>query len=284
MKPKSPRWRVAAVQMEFRPTVAANLDSILEQLGQAVEVGADVVLFPECAVTGYGKALEQLAADEVEGALAEIACAARRAGCSVLVGAPTFERGRWYNSLVVYDRRGRERFRYRKVHLTSGDRRVFAPGNSVAFFRLDGIPCTAIICHERRFPELVRLPVMLGARVLFHPNAGLDRLAVSRGKRAGRDGIAVRAFENDIFYVFANSVGPQGGGRWSAGDSKIVGPDSRVLALADNARAAVISAAIDPGLAGRKYAREALVRPAFLRPHWRAILAACRRRLRESGP
>lgn len=102
MKAKSPRWRVAAVQMEFRPTVAANLDSILEHLGQAAEVGADVVLFPECAVTGYGKALEQLAADEVEGALAEIARAARRTECNVLVGAPTFERGRWYNSLVAY--------------------------------------------------------------------------------------------------------------------------------------------------------------------------------------
>src|SRR5713226_2584784 len=112
------------------------------------------------------------------------------------------------------------------------DAEVFTPGNSLAFFRIDGVPCTAIICHERRFPELVRLPVMLGAQIIFHPNAGLDLLPVSKTKRRGRDGIVTRAFENQVFYVFANSVGPQGSGLWSAGDSKIVAPDCHVLALA----------------------------------------------------
>ena len=68
-------------------------------------------------------------------------------------------------------------------------------------------------------------PPQFRAQIVFHPNAGLDRLAVSRAKRGGRDGIAVRAFENQVFYVFANSVGPQGSGLWSAGDSKIVAPD-----------------------------------------------------------
>ena len=71
---------------------------------------------------------------------------------------------------------------------------MFAPGDSLALFPIDGIPCTAIICHERRYPELVRLPVMLGAQIVFHPNAGLDAWAVSKSKRGGRDGIAVRAF------------------------------------------------------------------------------------------
>src|SRR2546421_7200432 len=37
---------------------------------------------------------------------------------------------------------------------------------SPAFFRVDGIPATAIICHERRYPELVRLPVMMGAQIV----------------------------------------------------------------------------------------------------------------------
>ena len=46
---------------------------------------------------------------------------------------------------------------------------------------------------QRRYPELVRLPVMLGAQIVFlHPNAGLDAWAVSKSKRGGRDGIAVR--------------------------------------------------------------------------------------------
>jgi predicted amidohydrolase len=172
-------------------------------------------------------------------------------------------------------------FCYSKIHLTARDKRFFTPGNALAFFRLAGVPCTAIICHERRYPELVRLPVMLGAQIVFHANAGLDPLAVSEGKRHGRDGIAVRAFENEVYYLFANSVGPQGGGLWSAGDSKIVAPDSQVLALANNRDETVIQAELDLALAGRKYAREAVQEPAFLRRHWQEMMVACRRQLRQ---
>ena len=121
---------------------------------------------------------------------------------------------------------------------------------------------------------------MLGAQIVFHPNAGLDTLRVSRTKRRGRDGIAVRAFENQVYYVFANSVGPQRDGLWSAGDSKIVAPDSRLLALANNREAMVIQAELDLAHAGRKYAREALQQPVFLRNAWKQILALCKRQLR----
>ena len=142
--------------------------------------------------------------------------------------------------------------------------------------------CTSIICHERRYPELVRLAAMAGARVLFHPNAGLDAPSVSKAKRRGADGIDVRAFENAIFYVFANSVGPQGRGLWSAGDSKVVAPDRSRLALADNTGDAVIVADLDLSKATGKYARESLDHPRFLSAHWNRMLRDIRSRVRDS--
>lgn len=271
--------QIAAAQLKFRPTLKQNLDLIREFIEQAARAGSDVVLFPECAMTGYNVAFRQLDPSDIQDAINVVANAARTCRCHVLIGSPTFHRGRWFNSLLVFDRQGREKFRYYKIHLTPRDARFFTPGNSVAWFHIDGIACTAIICHERRFPELVRLPVMMGAQIVFHPNAGLDALAVSKTKRHGCDGIAVRAFENQVFYVFANSVGPQGGGLWSAGDSKIVTPDSKVLALANNRDEILIHARIDLSQAQRKYAREALREPKFLRARWKAMLAACRRQL-----
>ncbi len=272
--------KIAAAQMKFRPSLDANVEWICGAVRQAAGDGADAILFPECATTGYGGDFKELEPRSVTAGLAKVAAAARAARCNVLVGSPTYRRGKWFNSLVVFDRRGREVFCYSKVHLTSRDARFFAPGNSVALFRVDGIWATAIICHERRFPELVRLPVMLGAQILFHPNAGLDSLAVSKTKRRGRDGIVARAFENEIFYVFANSVGPQDESLWSAGDTKIVGPDTRTLALANNRDEAVIQAELDLRAAGRRYAREALEQPVFLRAAWRRLLAQCERQLR----
>jgi predicted amidohydrolase len=162
------------------------------------------------------------------------------------------------------------------------DRQWFTPGNSLSLFSLDGVPATAIICHERRYPELVRLPVMAGAQIVFHPNAGMDALPVSRAKRRGRDGIPVRAFENAVYYVFANSVGPQGDGKWSAGDSKIVAPDGSVLQLADNRRERMLVESLDLSRATRKYALDSLKHPRFLASHWRRMIPELRRRVRET--
>jgi predicted amidohydrolase len=278
---KRKRLTVSVAQMKFRSTVAENVSWMSEVIHSSAKAGADAILFPECSVTGYNCGLERISYSDVIDGLKTIASEARAARCYVLVGSPTFTGGRWYNSLVVFNPQGRIVFRYSKIHLTARDSRFFTPGNTLAFFRIAGVPCTALICHERRYPELVRLPVMMGAQIVFHPTAGLDSLAVSKKKRNGRDGIAVRAFENEVFYVFANSVGPQGDGLWSAGDSKIVAPDSQVLALANNRHETVIQAELMLSLASRKYAREALRQPAFLRRHWQHLLKVCRRQLRR---
>jgi predicted amidohydrolase len=274
--------RVAAAQMKFRPSVSENVDWIVSAIGKAAGK-VDAILFPECSTTGYNCDFNAISESTIERAIAEVRKAARSAGCNVLLGSPTFRHGKRFNSLLVFDRKGREVFRYSKIHLTARDARFFSPGNSIAFFRLDRVPVTAIICHERRFPELVRLPVMMGAQILFHANAGLDSREVSKAKRHGRDGIVTRAFENQIFYVFSNSVGAQGDGLWSAGDSKIVGPDGRCIALANNKDEIVIDAELDLTQARRKYAVEALTAPTFLRKHWNSMLAACRKQLAKKG-
>ena len=110
----------------------------------------------------------------------------------------------------------------------------------------------------------------------------MDALAVSRTKRRGRDGLAVRAFENAAYYVFANSVGPQGEDKWSAGDSKIVAPDGSFLQLADNRCERVFLERLELSRATRKYALDSLKHPRFLASHWRRMLPELRQRVRAS--
>jgi predicted amidohydrolase len=269
---------VAAVQMKFARTIDGNLTDICRWLAEAVAQRADAVLFPETALTGYACDFTALQPTEVRDALAAVGRLTAAAGINVLLGAPVFKGRKLYNCLVVFDRRGQIVHCYAKCHLTESDQVYFARGNAVAWFNLDGVPATSVICHERRYPELVRLAVMGGARILFHPNAGMDALAVSKSKRGGRDGVVARAFENAVYYVFANSVGPQGGGKWSAGDSKIVAPDERVLALADNRNEGLIVADLDLSQATRTYAERALKYPRFLAPHWRRMVREVRHR------
>ena len=276
--PAPARLRVAAVQMRFAPTIDGNLAAIDGLAAEAARRRADAVLFPECATTGYAYDYSRLQPGDVRRALAAVGQMAARLGTNLLVGSPVFGRGKLHNALVVFNRQGEIVHCYAKCHLTEMDRAWCVPGNAVALFEIDGAAATTVICHERRYPELVRLAVMAGARILFHPNAGMDRLAVSRKKRRGKDGIVARAFENAIYYVFANSVGPQGGGLWSAGDSKIVGPDERVLALADNRGEAVIVADLDLSRATGTYALRGLAHPRFLSAAWKQMVDAVRKR------
>jgi predicted amidohydrolase len=269
--------------MKFAPTVAANLVKIEAALRAAVRRRADAVLFPECATTGYAFDFVAMKPAEIRGALATVGSLAARFRVNVLIGSPVFRGRVLQNCLVVFDRHGRVTHCYAKCQLTERDRRFFRAGNAIALFEVDGVTATAIICHERRYPELVRIAVMAGARILFHPNAGLDALARSRCKHGGRDGIAVRAFENAIYYVFANSVGPQVGGKWSAGDSKIVAPDGDFLRLADNDSETVIVADLDLAQATGQYALEALSSPRFLATSWKRMVALVRRQSRESA-
>jgi predicted amidohydrolase len=274
--------RVAAVQMKFARSIDDNLATIRRLAGEAARRRADVVLFPECAVTGYGYDFSTLKPRVVRDALACVGNIAADLRTNVLVGSPVFGRRKLQNGVVVFDRKGEAVHCYAKCQLTEKDRAHFTPGNAVALFEIDGVTVTTVVCHERRYPELVRLAVMAGAKILFHPNAGMDALAVSRKKRGGRDGIAARAFENAIYYVFANSVGPQGGGLWSAGDSKIVAPNEQVLKLADNHNEAVLVAALDLSKASGRYAAQSMEHPRFLASDWKRMVRAVRRRAAEA--
>ena len=274
--------RVAAVQMMFAATIEANLRKLDLAVRVAAKRDADAVLFPECATTGYGIDFTRLKRADISQSLEHLSELAARYRINLLVGTPVFKGRQLFNCLVVFDRLGMPIHCYAKCQLTNQDRRYFTPGDAISLFQIDEAPATAIICHERRYPELVRLACMAGAKILFHPNAGLDSLVVSKTKRKGNDGITARAFENAIYYVFANSVGRQRGGKWSAGDSKIVGPDRSFLQLADNQSESVIVATLDLANATRAYPQESMEHPKFLKPTWKHLVSEIRKNSRSS--
>src|SRR3954464_1329648 len=78
-------WRVAVAQMTFAPTIQANLKAIANFIEQAARRGADVILFPECAVTGYAYDFPSLRPAEIRQALARVSAAAAADGINVLV-------------------------------------------------------------------------------------------------------------------------------------------------------------------------------------------------------
>src|SRR5258708_661484 len=122
---------VAVAQMKFRPSLQENVAWIIDTITSSAKAGAGAILFPECAVTGYNQNFSTIVSSEIDSACASISQAARKANCDVLVGCPTFAGRKRFNSLLVFDRRGREIFCYSKIHITSRDAQYFQPGNKL---------------------------------------------------------------------------------------------------------------------------------------------------------
>lgn len=277
------KLRVAAVQMRFASTVEGNITKISQAVSRAKQRRANVVLFPECATTGYNTDFTSLKPGQIREALQAASELAAKHQINLLIGSPLYSKRKLFNALIAFDRSGSPAHAYAKCQLTPADTAHFTPGNAIAYFHLDGIPVTSIICHERRYPELVRIPVMAGAKIIFHPNAGLDSRSVSKSKHKGKDGMAVRAFENAAHYLFANSVGPQGDKSWSAGDSKIVDAGGKILAQADNEHEEIITVSLDINQATGKYALDSMQHPRFLSKHWKQIVKDAKKQAKNES-
>ena len=110
--------RVAAVQLRERPTVSATVARISDLLGEAARNDAQVALFPEAALTGYGpEAVERTSAEDVIAAEKDVRAACRRYSIGAIVGTPRDG----FNSALVIGADGSELCRQHKMQLVPTD-------------------------------------------------------------------------------------------------------------------------------------------------------------------
>jgi predicted amidohydrolase len=162
--PKS--LRVAAVQFRSSRDLDKNVAGITAHIRRLAKEGVRVAVFPECALTGYFEdVVKATSAERLVEAERRVADACREAGIYAVVGTPHRDGEALYNSATVIDPSGKVIERYHKLQLAEP---WSTPGDHLSVFQVDGVPCSIIICHDERYPELVRLPVLAGARVIFY--------------------------------------------------------------------------------------------------------------------
>ncbi|MGE3820756.1 MAG: carbon-nitrogen hydrolase family protein [Isosphaeraceae bacterium] len=223
--PLSKSLRVASVQFRSGRDLDANARGIARRIHEAAGRGARVVAFPECALTGYFEdAVKAATAEDLARAESVVADACHEAGAYAIVGTPFRQGDALYNSAVVFDPGGRVVERYHKVQLAEN---WPTPGDHLSIFPIDGVPCSILICHDERYPELVRLPVLAGARVVFYLS---HESGVRQESKIGpyRAQIQARAVENQVWIVHANApanLDTTG----SHGQSRIIAPDGNLV-------------------------------------------------------
>jgi len=292
---------VAAAQMgpvaraEPRRSVVARL---LEMLREAAARGAELVIFPELALTTFFPRWD-LADDELLSFFERempgsdtqpLFEEARRLGVGFQLGyAELTTDGRRYNSAILVERDGRVVARYRKVHLPGHEepepwrpfqhleRKYFEPGPEGfrahnAFGGVVGI----MTCNDRRWPESYRVLGLQGVELIgigyntpihYAPDPSQDRLAGFHNNLV----MAAGAYENGTFVVGVAKGGVEEG---VAGlcDSQIIAPSGEVVARAATEGDEVVVASCDLDLCN-DYKRTVFDFERYRRPEMYTLIA-----------
>lgn len=227
---------VAVGQMHCAPgDVARNLATIDRLVALAAEEGAQLVVLPEMATTGYfiTDRLPDLAEEEDGPTSRRLGEIAARHGVHLAIGAPIRADGAFYDAQLLYSPQGRRLACYRKTHLFSAERDWFAAGDApmVVDTALGRIGMS--VCYDLIFPEYIRKLADMGADLVINSTNWItDDFQRNRWGWSGRTVTALagtRALENGIWLAMACCVGPE----WkftSLGHSCIAAPSGDIVA------------------------------------------------------
>ncbi len=245
-------WRIAAAQIDVTlGQIDQNLQKMADYLGRAAEGGVDLVVFPECALTGYCfESLEEALpyGEAIPGpSTARMAEECRTYSCYAVFGMLEREGDRLYNACVLVGPEGVVGT-YRKVHLPYlGVDRFTTPGDRPFAVHQAGPARIGMhICYDGAFPEAARVMALEGADIVVLPTnwpPGAENTAAYVSN--------TRALENHIYFMAVDRVGKERGFRF-IGSSKICDPTGKTLAEGGGEEEVVLKATVDVEYARNK--------------------------------
>ncbi len=239
--------RLALAQINV---VVGDLDGNVERIAGAVDegrrAGADLVLLPELAVTGYPPEDLLLRPGFVRASAEALDEIARRCvGVTALVGCPLFDRDLANALAVCVD--GAVRGVYRKHFLPNygvfDEHRYFAEGRELLLLRLGEALIGPTICEDVWQPGPPATDLALaGAQLLLNASASPFHV----GKAEDREEMLVtRARDNAAYLAFCNLVGGQDELVFD-GHSVVLDDEGEVLARAPGFEEALLVVDVDP--------------------------------------
>jgi predicted amidohydrolase len=245
-------WTIAGVQMDCRlADPAANLAAVRAKLRDAAHHGAQLVVFPECTLSGYcfnSKDEARASADTLPGRATEaLAADCRELNVHAVIGLLERDGDKLYNAAALVGPKGFVAG-YRKTHLpcVGIDRFNDRGDGPLAVHDLGGLRVAMTICYDGSFPEATRVLALAGADLVVLPTNWAPQ-----GERAGRYLVPARALENRIYYAAVNRVGTERGFRF-IGLSRIADVTGDLLAASEDDAETIVYARIEPERARQK--------------------------------
>lgn len=225
-------FKVATKQCMGSDNLERNMLRLEHAIETAVEFGAELLLTPECALSGYASvdrdSNDSLDASTLAACEDHLAGAASSAGIALALGTSTPTEGGWHNSLLWIDPDTGTRTRYHKRALYGEDARYYVPGvdaaGSVVDFR--GWRIGLRICFEFRFPEYFRELLLADVDLALVPFCMVGAKGTKREIATAH--LQSRAAENGIFLATANSIRAE-----QEAPSCVIDPEGNILLQAE---------------------------------------------------
>jgi predicted amidohydrolase len=238
-------YRVACCQ--FEPVFLnkeANTEKMEDMARRGALAGAQLLIFPECCVTGYGtgnlihemtKLAEVVFGPNKGQTVQRIEALANELDIWIIFGLPELVDGTIYNSSVnVVPEKGVVGSFY-KLHLWEAEAQVFGSGKSFSIWDGPLGRVGSLICFDIEFPEAARTLTLMGAHLLAVPTANMRPWEEFQRVYARS-----RAMENSMFVAVSNCIGTVNSTEFFGG-SIIVDPYGHVLSEAGSSEAILVA-------------------------------------------
>ncbi len=235
-------FKAAAVQMNAPlGEIEANLDRIEHYARRATGEGAQLVCFPELAISGHwcaGEVWEISEAVPDGPSCRRLEKLAAQLDCFLSVGIAEREANVAFNTQMVIGPQG---FlgKQRKLHMSADEYFHFRMGASVNVIDIGLCKLGIGICYDTVFPETARIAAIKGAEVYLAPHAarcgewcddeGKQRTKVAAVKANARMTFRSRANDNGMYVIYCNQAGPAGPETNHCGGVLFVSPAGEVL-------------------------------------------------------
>ena len=232
--------KIGMIQMSSGMDKQANLRRAAECVKQCAGQGTQMVVLPEIFNSPYSNDYFADYAEPCGGESWQALSHMASENAVWLVGGSIPERdgqGKIYNTSFVFDDRGSQKARHRKMHLFDIDVKdgqkfkesdTFTAGDEITVFDSPWGKIGLCICFDFRFPELARLMVLEGARAIIVPAA----FNMTTGPAHWELMFRQRAVDGQCFTVGVAPARDEQGVYVSYGNSMAVSPWGKVLCRA----------------------------------------------------
>ena len=224
------KLKIATCQFAVGGSIRRNGRQICHYIEKASDAGAQIVHFPEAALSGYaGIDIPNFVSydwDLLKEETQKIQQQAAKVKIYVVFGSAHRISGtdKPYQSLYLINPKGEIQCRYDKRFCIKAELNRYTPGDRFVYFTINGVRCSLLICFEVRFPEIYREMYKRKVRCIFQSFYNAKQKGPSIHSDIMRQSMQCHAACNAMWVSMSNASG-----YYSPYPSCFIRPDGKIV-------------------------------------------------------